>query len=59
MAGLFDKAKDALNSDQGEKISDQALDRAAAEASKRTGGGHDEQIASGRDKADGFLGKQD
>ncbi len=58
MAGLFDKAKDLLGSEQGEKISDQVLDRAADEASKRTGGKHDEQIRSGRDAADERLGTE-
>jgi hypothetical protein len=57
MAGLFDKAQEFLKTEQGEKISDQVLDRAAAMASKATGGKHDEQIRSGRAAADKHLGK--
>ena len=58
MAGLFDKAKDLLGSEQGEKVSDQVLDRAADEASKRTGGKHDEQIDKARKLVDERLGRQ-
>lgn len=58
MAGLFDKAKDLVNSEQGEKVSDQALDRAADLAAKRIGGEHDEQIASARDAADKHVGTE-
>lgn len=58
MAGLFDKAKDLVNSEQGEKVSDQALDRAADIAAKKTGGEHDEQIRSARDTADKRLGTE-
>jgi hypothetical protein len=58
MAGLFDKAKDLLNSEQGEKISDQVLDRAAQAADKATGGKHSDQIRSGREAADKRLGTE-
>ena len=58
MAGLFDKAKDLANSEQGEKVSDQALQQAADVAEKRTGGKHDEQIASARDAADKRVGTE-
>ena len=58
MAGLFDKAKEFANSEQGEKISDQGLDRAADIAEKKTGGAHDEQIASARDTADKRIGTE-
>lgn len=58
MAGLFDKAKDLLNSEQGEKISDQVLDKAAAAADTATGGKHTDKIASGRDTADKHLGTE-
>lgn len=58
MAGLFDQAKKFLNSEQGEKISDQVLDRASEAADKATGGKHHDQIASGRDTADKHLGTE-
>ena len=58
MAGLADKAKDALNSDKGEQASDKALDKGGQIADQKTGGGHDAQIDKGRDVADGTLGNQ-
>ena len=58
MAGLADKAKDALNSDKGEQASDKALDKGGQIADQKTGGGHDAQIDKGRDVADGKLGNQ-
>lgn len=59
MAGLFDKAKEFLSSEQGEKVSDQVLDKAADFASKRTGGKHDEQIEKARRAADERIGRPD
>ena len=59
MAGLFDKAKEFLRSEQGEKVSDQVLDKAAEFASKRTGGKHDEQIEKARRAADDRIGRPD
>jgi hypothetical protein len=58
VAGLADKAKDALSSDKGEQMSDKALDKAGQAADQKTGGGHDAQIDKGRDLADGKLGDQ-
>jgi hypothetical protein len=58
MAGFVDKAKDALNSDKGEQISDKGLDKAGDLADQKTGGGHDAQIDKGRDLADGKLGNE-
>ncbi|WP_375387846.1 antitoxin [uncultured Amnibacterium sp.] len=58
MAGLFDKAKDLLGSEQAEGISDQALDKAADFASKKTGGSHDDAIKGIRDAADQRLGNE-
>jgi MT0933-like antitoxin protein len=57
MAGLGDKAKDFLNSDKGEKVSDQALDKAGQVADEKTGGTHDAQIDKGRDFADDRIGQ--
>ncbi len=56
--GLGDKAKDALNSDKGEQMSDKALDKGEQVADQKTGGGHDAQVDKGRDLADGKLGNQ-
>ena len=56
--GLGDKAKDALNSDKGEQMSDKGLDEAGQVADQKTGGGHDAQIDKGRDLADGKLGNE-
>ena len=54
VGGLGDKAKDALNSEQGEKRSDQALDKAEQLADDKTGGKYDEQTdkAGDMDTAD-------
>ena len=57
MAGLFGKAKEFLQSEQGGKVADQVLDTAAQFASKQTGGKHDEQIAKARKVADEQLGR--
>lgn len=56
MAGLFDKAKDALNSEQGERTSDSVLDKAAAAADRLTGGKHTDTIQQARDAADERIG---
>ncbi|MEX3563190.1 antitoxin [Corynebacterium phoceense] len=56
--GIFDKAKDALNSDKGEQISDQALDKGAEFATGKLGENKADQIDSARDKADEHIGKQ-
>jgi hypothetical protein len=55
--GLGDKAKDFLNSDKGEQVSDQALDKAGDLADEKTGGTHDAQIDKGRDLADDRIGR--
>lgn len=56
--GIFDKAKDALNSDKGEEISDQGLDRAADAATEKFGDEHADKITGARDKADEHLGPE-
>jgi hypothetical protein len=58
MAGLGDKAKDFLDSDKGEQVSDKGLDKASQLADEKTGGGHDAQIDKGRDLADGKIGNE-
>jgi hypothetical protein len=59
LGGLADKAKKALDSEQGEQRSDQALDKAEQFADEKTGGKYDQQIDKGRDFADEHLGQQD
>ena len=59
VGGMADKAKDALNSEQGEERSDQALDKAEQLADQKTGGKFDEQIDKGRDVADERIGQTD
>ena len=58
LEGMADKAKNALNSEEGEKRSDQALDEAAQFADRETGGQHDQQIEKARDMADEHIGQQ-
>ena len=59
IGGLGDRAKDALNSEQGEQRSDQALDKAEQFADDKTGGTHDAQLDKARDMADERLGQSD
>jgi antitoxin protein of toxin-antitoxin system len=56
--GLADKAKNALDSEQGEQRSDQALDKAEQLADEKSGGKYDQQIDKGRDLADERIGQQ-
>ncbi|MCU4298865.1 antitoxin [Brevibacterium permense] len=55
---LTNKAKDALNSDKGEEISDQGLDKASDAANNVTGGKFEDQINQGRDGADDKFGNE-
>ncbi|MGY1602157.1 antitoxin [Geodermatophilus sp. SYSU D00815] len=57
MGGLADKAKNALNSEQGEQRSDQALDKAEQFADDRTGGKFDGQTDKAGDLADQRIGQ--
>ena len=56
--GIFDKAKDALNSDKGEELTDKGLDKAAEAAKGKLGEEKAEQIDKARDAADGKLGTE-
>lgn len=56
MAGLGDKAKDFVDSDKGEKATDQGLDKAAGAADKATGGGHSDQVDKAQQAADDKIG---
>lgn len=53
---LKSKASEALNSDKGEELSDQALGRAADVANNVTGGKFGDQVEQARDAADSQLG---
>ena len=54
--GIFDKAKDALNSDKGEQIFDKGLDKAAEVAEQKFGEDKADKIQQGRDKLDDQIG---
>jgi MT0933-like antitoxin protein len=56
MSDLVGKAKDALNSDKGEKGSDSALGKVADKADSATGGKHTEQIDKAEQSADKHVG---
>jgi hypothetical protein len=53
---LKGKASDALDSDQGEKVSDAGLDKAGDAASSASGGSHDEQITKVQKSTDERVG---
>ena len=59
IGGLGDKAKDALNSEQGEQRSDQALDKAEQFADEKTGDKYDQHTDKAGDLADQHLGQRD
>ena len=59
LGGLGDKAKKALDSEQGEQRSDQALDKAEQFADDKSGGKFDAQTDKARDLADEHLGQDD
>jgi MT0933-like antitoxin protein len=56
---LGKKAKDFLDSEEGEKRSDEALDKAAQFVDEKTGDRYDQQVAKGRDLADERIGRTD
>jgi hypothetical protein len=59
VGGLGDKAKEALNSEQGEQRSDQALDKAEQLADEKAGGKFDQQTDKAGDVADQRIGQSD
>ena len=59
LGGLGDKAKKALDSEKGEKVSDSALERGEQFADDRTGGKFDKHTDTAGDKADDLLGQRD
>jgi hypothetical protein len=58
LGGLADKAKNALDSEQGEQRSDQALDKADQLADEKTGGKFDQQLDKVRDLGDEHIGQE-
>jgi MT0933-like antitoxin protein len=56
---LGKKAKDFLDSEEGEKKSDAVFDKAAEFLDEKTGGKHTAQIEKGRDVADEHVGRTD
>lgn len=54
----FDKAKDALNSQKAEEVSDQALDRGEKFAESKTGDKHRDKITGARDSIDKKVGNE-
>jgi MT0933-like antitoxin protein len=56
---LGKKAKDFLDSEEGEKKSDAVFDKAAEFLDEKTGGKHAAQIDKGRDFADEHVGRTD
>ncbi|QRV02346.1 antitoxin [Arcanobacterium phocisimile] len=55
---LFDKAKDALNSDKAEELTDKALDKAEEVAKDKLGAEHEDKIDSVRGVIDSKLGNE-
>ena len=58
LGGLADEATKALDSEQGEQRSDQALDKAEQFAHEKTGGRYDQQTDEVGDLADQRIGQQ-
>lgn len=54
----LDKAKDALNSEKAEKVSDQALDRGEAFGKSKAGEKHHDKITGARDSIDKKIGNE-
>ncbi|WP_318279109.1 antitoxin [Agrococcus baldri] len=55
----MNKGKDALNSEQGEQMSDQAIQGAGDGFDTLTGGRFAEHTDGVQERADGFLGQQE
>lgn len=56
--GLLDNAKDALNSDKGEQVSDTGIEKAEDAISDKTGGKFDDKIDKAGDAADSKIGNE-
>jgi hypothetical protein len=55
---LAGKGKDFLDSDKGEKASDDALQKGSDLAGEKTGGKYEDQIDKGSDAADKRIGNE-
>lgn len=58
LGDFADKAKDAVNSDKGEEVSDNAFDKGADKLNDATGGKFEDQIDKGKDAADDHVGNE-
>lgn len=56
--GLLDKAKDALNSDQVEEVSDSILDKVEEVATEKLGAEHADKAKEIRDEVDNRIGNE-
>lgn len=54
----FNKAKDALNSEKGEQVSDQGLEKGSDFAKSKAGDKHGDKIDSVRDNLDKKVGNE-
>lgn len=54
--GLLDNAKDAVNGEQGERISDSAISKSEETVSSKTGGKFDDKIDAASETADKKVG---
>jgi hypothetical protein len=59
IGNMKNKAEQFLDSDKGEKYSDEALEKAAGFADERTGGTHGQQIDKAERFADEHIGQRD
>lgn len=56
LMGLLDDAKDAADSDKGEKATDTGIEKTEKTVSEKTGGSHDEQVSKAGDAIDDKIG---
>ncbi|MDP9800699.1 hypothetical protein J2S49_000775 [Arcanobacterium wilhelmae] len=56
--GIFDKAKEALNSEKAEELTDKALDAAEGFATDKLGADKADQVKGVRDQIDSKLGNE-
>ena len=56
---MKDKAEQFLDSEKGEKYSDQALEKGEQFADERTGGKYDDKIQKAEQAADEHIGERD
>lgn len=57
--GIFDKAKEALNSEKGEEVTKEGLDKAEEFAKDKLGDDKADQVDKARDAIDDKLGTND